>query len=77
MENHGVEGYADLARDPNTNCVLNVNRSEYEQYVSRRKAKAEKTQKVQTIEDEVANIKNDIDEIKSLLKELIHGSRQN
>lgn len=75
MENHGVEGYADLARDPNTNSIVNINRSEYEQYVSRRKAKAENTQKVQTIEEEVANMKNDINEIKSLLRELINGSR--
>jgi hypothetical protein len=29
---------------------------------------------VQTIEEEVANIKSDITEIKSLLKELINGS---
>lgn len=75
MENHGVEGYADLARDPNTNSIVNINRSEYEQYVSRRKAKAEKSQKVQTIEEEVANMKSDINEIKSLLRELINGSR--
>ena len=30
-----------------------------------------KNQKVQTIEEEVYNIKNDISEIKSLLKELL------
>jgi len=75
MENHGVEGYADLARDPTTNSILNVNRLEYEQYVARRAAKNEKNQKVQSIEDEVANMKSDIDEIKSLLRELINGSR--
>ena len=75
MENHGVEGYADLARDPTTNSILNVNRLEYEQYVARRAAKNEKNQKVQNIEQEVASMKSDIDEIKSLLRELINGSR--
>jgi hypothetical protein len=75
MENHGVEGYADLARDPTTNSIVNINRSEYEQYVYRRKTKTEENQKVQTIEEEVANIKTDLNEIKSLLREFINGSK--
>lgn len=75
MEYYGVEGHADLARDPKTNSIINVNSLEYEQYISRREVKSEKNQKVQTIEDDVANLKNDITEIKLLLKELINGSR--
>lgn len=75
MEYYGVEGHADLARDPKTNSIVNVNSLEYEQYISRREVKSEKNQKVQTIEDDVANLKNDITEIKLLLKELINGSR--
>lgn len=74
MERYGVEGHADLARDPQTNSVLNVNRLDYEQYVSRRASKLEKNLKVQNIEEEVANIKNDISEIKSLLKELLNAN---
>jgi len=75
MEKYSVEGHADLARDPHTNSIINVNRLDYEQYVSRRATKEEKNQQIQTIEDEVANMKSDIDEIKSLLRELINGSR--
>lgn len=75
MEKYGVDGHADLARDPQTNSIININKMEYEQYVARRTAKNEKNQKVQTIEDEVASIKDDIDEIKSLLKEFLNGSR--
>lgn len=75
MEKYSVEGHADLARDPHTNSIINVNRLDYEQYVSRRATKEEKNQQIQTIEDEVANMKNDIDEIKFLLKELLNGSR--
>ena len=70
-----VEGHSDLARDPNNGSIINVNRTEYNQYLARREVKSEKTQKVQNIEDELANMKGDIDEIKSLLKELLHGSR--
>jgi hypothetical protein len=52
-----------------------VNQFEYDQYIAKRKYKMEKNQKAQSVEDEVANIKNEIDEIKSLLKELINGPR--
>jgi len=75
MENYNVEGHADLARDPHTNSIINVNRLDYEQYVSRRATKEEKNRHIQTIEDEVANMKDDINEIKFLLKELLNGSR--
>lgn len=75
MDYYNVKGHSDLARDPETNSILNLNKSEYEQYVTRRIAKMEKNQKVQTIEEEVASIKEDIDEIKSLLKEFLNGSR--
>lgn len=77
MERYGVEGHADLARDPQTNSIINVNTLDYSQYVARRAAKNEKNQKVQNIEEEVASMKSDIDEIKFLLRELINGSRQN
>jgi hypothetical protein len=75
MEKYTVEGHSDLARDPNNGSIINVNKTEYNQYLARREVKSEKTQKVQNIEDELANMKGDIDEIKSLLKELLHGSR--
>jgi uncharacterized protein YqfB (UPF0267 family) len=77
MDFYGLEGHKDLARDPETNAILNVNSMEYQQYLSRREVKSEKNQKVQTMEEEVANIKGEIDEIKSLLKELLNGSRSN
>lgn len=77
MDFYGLEGHKDLARDPQTNAVVNVNSMEYQQYLSRREVKSEKNQRVQTIEEEVANIKGDINEIKSLLKELLNGPRSN
>ena len=70
-----VSGHSDLVRDPETNSIINKNKSEYHEYMMRKNLKSEENQKVQTIEDEVANIKNDVNEIKSLLKELINGSR--
>lgn len=75
MDFYGLDGHKDLARDPQTNAVVNVNSLEYHQYLSTRKVKSKKNEKVQNIEQEVANMKNDIDEIKSLLKELLNGSK--
>jgi len=69
-----MEGHKDLARDPETNAIVNVNNLEYTQYLSRREVKTEKNQKVQTMEQDLANVKSELNEIKSLLKELLHGS---
>ncbi len=69
-----MKGHKDLARDPETNAIINVNNLEYTQYLSRREVKVEKNQKVETMEEDLANVKSELNEIKSLLKELLHGS---
>ena len=74
MDFYDLEGHKDLARDPETNAVVNVNTLEYTQYLARREVKSEKNDKIQNIEDDFANMKSELNEIKSLLKELIHGS---
>ena len=73
MEYYGIEGYSDLVRDPETNSIININSFEYEKYLSRKKVKNKEDQKVQNIEEKVASMKSDIDEIKSILKELLNG----
>ena len=74
MDYHGVEGHSNLLRDPNTDSIVNVDMLGYEKYVAQREAKNKKNQKVQNIEQEVASMKEDINEIKHLLKELLNGS---
>ena len=74
MNFYELDGHKDLARDPETNAVVNVNTLEYTQYLARREVKSEKNDKIQNIEDDFANMKSELNEIKSLLKELIHGS---
>ena len=75
METYTQKGHKDLARDPETNTIVNVNRVSYDQYIASRKAKSEKNQKVQTMEEDIANVKSELNEIKSLLKELINGPK--
>jgi hypothetical protein len=54
-----------------------VNGLDYTQYLSTRSVKSEKNQKLQTVEQDLANVKGELNEIKSLLKELLNGSRSN
>ena len=75
MDVYTEKGHKDLARDPETNTIVNVNKVSYDQYIASRKAKSEKNQKVQTMEEDLANVKNELNEIKSLLKELINGPK--
>ena len=71
MEEVKVKGHSDLIRDPVTNAIINTNKSKYEEYISRRELKKNETKKVQDLEDELSCIKDDLNEIKSLLKEII------
>ncbi len=75
MDYHGVEGHSNLLRDPNNDAIVNIDILGYEKYIAQREAKNKKNQKVQNIEQEVASMKEDIDEIKHLLKELLNGSK--
>ena len=71
MDYYKIDGNKDLARDPETGSIVNVNNMEYEQYVSIRKANKEKNA---SVEDDLARLKNEMNEIKSLLKELVNGN---
>ena len=69
-----VKGSDNLIRDPKTNSIINTNMSEYNEYISRRDSKLQENRKVQNLESDVANMKEDLDEIKFLLKRLINES---
>jgi hypothetical protein len=69
-----VKDQSDLARDPQTGSIINVNNLDYEKYVASRKVKNAKTKQVTSIEEDLVNLKNEMNEIKSLLKELVNGN---
>ena len=68
-----VEGHSGLYRDSQTNSIVNRNTSDFKQYMSQKKTRDNEHQKVDVIEQDLTNLKNDINEIKSLLKELLNG----
>jgi hypothetical protein len=61
--------------DPKTNSIINTNMSEYKEYLSRRDSKLEENQKIQNLEKDLDSIRNDLDEIKFLLRNLTNGSK--
>tara|TARA_Y100000817_G_scaffold156822_1_gene122609 strand:+ start:142 stop:357 length:216 start_codon:yes stop_codon:yes gene_type:complete len=70
MDYYKIDGNKDLARDPDTGSIVNVNNLEYQQYVSVRESKKVKNE---SVEKDLANLKSEMNEIKSLLKELVNG----
>lgn len=77
MEYTKVEGHSHLLRDSKTNSIINTNMVEYQEYLNRRNVKADQNQKIQNLESDVANIKDDLSEIKSLLRNLVNEPRWN
>ena len=68
-----VEGHDHLIRDENTNAILNTNSSEYNQYLSIRAKRKQGTDRIDNMEDDLKSLKDDINEIKTLLKALSNG----
>ena len=68
-----VEGSNDLVRDPKTDQIINTNTSAYEQYISQRKRRKLEKEKSLSVEQDLASLKSEMNEIKSLLKELVNG----
>ena len=69
-----VEGNSDLDRDPNTDQIINTNTTAYEQYINRRKQRKLEKEKALSVEEDLASLKSEMSEIKSLLKELVNGN---
>jgi len=70
-----VDGYTNLVRDEHTKAVLNTNMNEYKNYIEQRRIKNQELEKIQTLENDVNSMKNDLSEIKSLLRSIIDGSK--
>tara|TARA_Y100001951_G_scaffold90375_1_gene83464 strand:- start:12 stop:236 length:225 start_codon:yes stop_codon:yes gene_type:complete len=73
MEHYNIEGNGDLARDPRTGSIVNVNSLDYTHYTAGRNAKKTRNERVDCMEEDLASLKGEIGEIKSLLKELVNG----
>jgi hypothetical protein len=68
-----VEGHVNLVRDEESGAILNTDNSQYNQYMALRSSKVQKDKKIDAIESDLARLKDDINEIKSLLGKLVNG----
>lgn len=62
---------SNLLRDPETNAILNTNKTEYNNYIAMKNRKNEQNEKMVEMEQEMINIKNDLNEIKDLLRKIV------
>lgn len=60
-----------LVRDPMSNGILNTDELEYKNYIENYKKKYSESKKIKDFEEQMNSMKDDINEIKSLLKQLL------
>jgi len=65
-----VEGYTHLIRDTRSNAIINTNTSDYDLYMARIKARKSQSDQIRNACKEINNLKKELFEIKSLIKEL-------
>jgi hypothetical protein len=65
-----VEGSPNLFRDEKTGAIINCDENAYNQYVNSLMNRQHQKKEIEILKDEVS-------EIKTLLRELINGSKQN
>jgi len=68
-----IEGHPNLIKDENSNAILNTNYSEYDNYIQSRAKRKKGTDRIDTMEDDLKSLKDDINEIKTLLRALSNG----
>lgn len=66
-----VEGHSDLARDPNTGAVMNINRDKIRASRERKKILRQKQKEEQELKAKVEGLESDISDMKNMLSQLI------
>ena len=73
MPNMKVKGHNNLIRDENSNAIVNTDSSEYNNYLSLRAKRRQGSERIDNMENDLKSLKDDINEIKTLLKALSNG----
>ena len=71
MEN--IKGRADIARDPKTRAIINVDTASHKAAVTARKARELAKEQLKTNTNDINSIKEELSDIKSLLKQLVEN----
>jgi hypothetical protein len=67
-----VEGHEDLVRDVRSKAIVNTNSSEYKIYMSRFRTREKQGDEIRNTIKEINNLKQELFEIKNLLKEVLN-----
>ena len=70
---HTIEGRADLVKDPDTGAIINIDGAAHRSAVAGAKARERAKQQLNNNTTEINSIKEELTEIKTLLKALIDG----
>jgi hypothetical protein len=63
-----------LLRDPKTNAIINSNKSQYNNYMRLKEQKEKEKENYYNLEEEILKVKDDITEIKNLLRKIVDES---
>jgi hypothetical protein len=66
-----VEGHSDLARDPNTGAILNINSDKIRQSRERKRLMRLKKKEDEQLKAKVEGLESDISDMKNMLSQLI------
>ena len=67
-----VEGRPNLYRDKNSGAIINTDTSAYQQHLKYMQRTQNERTKMETLENDVNSIKNQISELKSLVLQLVN-----
>ena len=66
-----VKDHTDLVRDSHSGCIVNTNKSQYNEYVTQRDARENEKE---SMKQDLDDLKNEMNEIKQLLRGLANGN---
>jgi hypothetical protein len=66
-----VEGHDSLARDVRSNAIVNTSKNEYQLYMNRIRSREQQSDEIRNTIKEINILKQELFEIKNLLKEVI------
>lgn len=70
-----VKDHTNLVRDQKTQAILNIDMKEYKNYMKIKQIKDNESNRVKKLESDVSGMKDDLNDIKNLLRSLIDGSK--
>ena len=73
MNYSNVKGHTDLVRDNSTWAIISNDSSQYDNYLQRRAQRQQGKDRIDNMENDLKSLKDDINEIKNLLRALSNG----